>query len=55
MPSPAEKPSARPAAELRIAALAGIPLVQPGDDIADLIVNGSRRVRACRCGAATCW
>ena len=36
MPSPAQMP----AAALSIAALAGIPLVQPGDDIADLIVNG---------------
>ncbi len=40
MPSPAEKLSAKPAAELRISALAGIPLVQPGDNIAGLIVNG---------------
>ncbi|MEA2980204.1 MAG: coenzyme F420-0:L-glutamate ligase / coenzyme F420:gamma-L-glutamate ligase [Alphaproteobacteria bacterium] len=40
MPSAAEKPSARPAAELRIAALSGIPLVRPGDDIADLIASG---------------
>ena len=40
MPSPAEKPSARPAAELSIAALAGIPLVKEGDDIAGLILNG---------------
>ena len=40
MPSPAEKPSAKPAAELRIAALSGIPLVKPGDNLADLIVNG---------------
>ena len=40
MPSAAEKPSARPAAELRIAALSGIPLVRPGDDIAGLIASG---------------
>jgi coenzyme F420-0:L-glutamate ligase/coenzyme F420-1:gamma-L-glutamate ligase len=40
MPSAAEKPSAKPAAEVRVSALAGIPLVQPGDNIADLIVNG---------------
>jgi coenzyme F420-0:L-glutamate ligase/coenzyme F420-1:gamma-L-glutamate ligase len=40
MPSPAGKLDARPAAELSIAALAGIPLVKPGDDISDLILNG---------------
>lgn len=40
MPSPLQKTSAKPAAELTIAALAGIPLVQPGDDIAKLILNG---------------
>jgi coenzyme F420-0:L-glutamate ligase/coenzyme F420-1:gamma-L-glutamate ligase len=40
MPSPAQKLSATPAAEVRISALAGIPLVQPGDNIADLIVSG---------------
>jgi coenzyme F420-0:L-glutamate ligase/coenzyme F420-1:gamma-L-glutamate ligase len=40
MPSPAEKPSAKPAAELRIAALAEIPLVQPGDNLAELIADG---------------
>jgi coenzyme F420-0:L-glutamate ligase/coenzyme F420-1:gamma-L-glutamate ligase len=40
MPSPAEKLGAKPAAEVRISALAGIPLVQPGDNIADLIVDG---------------
>jgi coenzyme F420-0:L-glutamate ligase/coenzyme F420-1:gamma-L-glutamate ligase len=40
MPSPAEKPSAKPAAELHISALAGIPLVRQGDSIAALIVNG---------------
>ena len=36
MPSPAEKPSAIPAAEVCVSALSGIPLVQPGDNIADL-------------------
>jgi len=40
MPNPAEKVSAKPAAELRISALAGIPLVQPGDNIAELIASG---------------
>ena len=40
MPSPAEQLNAKPAAELRIAALSKIPLVQPGDNLADLIVNG---------------
>ena len=40
MPSPAEKPGAKPAAELSVSALAGIPLVQPGDSIANLILNG---------------
>ena len=40
MPSAAQKPEAKPPAELRISALAGIPLVQPGDDIAELIVQG---------------
>ncbi len=40
MASPAEKPDAKPAAELSISALAGIPLVQPGDNIADLILQG---------------
>jgi coenzyme F420-0:L-glutamate ligase/coenzyme F420-1:gamma-L-glutamate ligase len=40
MPSPVQKISAKPAAELTIAALAGIPLVQPGDSIAGLILNG---------------
>jgi len=38
--SSAEKLDARPAAELSIAALAGIPLVRPGDNIADLILHG---------------
>jgi coenzyme F420-0:L-glutamate ligase/coenzyme F420-1:gamma-L-glutamate ligase len=36
----APKLDRRPAAELSIAALAGIPLVRPGDDVADLIVQG---------------
>jgi coenzyme F420-0:L-glutamate ligase/coenzyme F420-1:gamma-L-glutamate ligase len=40
MSSPAEKIQARPAAELSVAALAGIPLVRPGDDIAELIAQG---------------
>ena len=39
-PHSAQKPSPRPAAELRITALAGIPLVQPGDNVADLIAAG---------------
>jgi coenzyme F420-0:L-glutamate ligase / coenzyme F420-1:gamma-L-glutamate ligase len=38
--SSAEKLDARPAAELSVAALAGIPLVRPGDNVADLIVGG---------------
>jgi coenzyme F420-0:L-glutamate ligase/coenzyme F420-1:gamma-L-glutamate ligase len=40
MPSAAPKHDLRPAAELRIAALTGIPLVKQGDDIADLILAG---------------
>ena len=40
MPSPVPKPGAKPAAELSISALAGIPLVQPGDDIAELVLQG---------------
>jgi coenzyme F420-0:L-glutamate ligase/coenzyme F420-1:gamma-L-glutamate ligase len=40
MPSPAPKQQLAPAAELRIATLAGIPLVKEGDDIAGLILNG---------------
>jgi coenzyme F420-0:L-glutamate ligase/coenzyme F420-1:gamma-L-glutamate ligase len=40
MSNPAEKRDARPAAELSLSALAGIPLVREGDNIADLIVNG---------------
>ena len=38
--SSAEKLDPRPAAELSIAALAGIPLVRVGDNVADLIVQG---------------
>jgi coenzyme F420-0:L-glutamate ligase/coenzyme F420-1:gamma-L-glutamate ligase len=37
---PDQKPSLRPKAELSVAALAGIPLVRPGDNIADLVVEG---------------
>ena len=40
MPSPAEQLDVRPTAELSVAALAGIPLVRPGDNIADLIMHG---------------
>jgi coenzyme F420-0:L-glutamate ligase/coenzyme F420-1:gamma-L-glutamate ligase len=40
MSSPAERIEAKPAAELSIAALAGIPLVREGDNIADLILHG---------------
>jgi coenzyme F420-0:L-glutamate ligase/coenzyme F420-1:gamma-L-glutamate ligase len=40
MSSPAEKIDAVPAAEVGIAALAGIPHVRPGDDIADIILQG---------------
>lgn len=40
MPSAAPKPDAKPAAEISISALSGIPLVGPGDDIADLILQG---------------
>ena len=39
MSSPAEQIDPRPAAELSIAALSGIPLVRPGDDIAALILH----------------
>jgi len=38
--SPAEKFDAKPAAELSISALAGIPLIHEGDNIDGLIVNG---------------
>jgi coenzyme F420-0:L-glutamate ligase/coenzyme F420-1:gamma-L-glutamate ligase len=40
MSDPAPKLDLRPAAELSVAALAGIPLVRPGDNVADLIVAG---------------
>jgi coenzyme F420-0:L-glutamate ligase / coenzyme F420-1:gamma-L-glutamate ligase len=40
MPDPAPSLAPRPATELSIAALAGIPLVRPGDNVADLIVTG---------------
>jgi coenzyme F420-0:L-glutamate ligase/coenzyme F420-1:gamma-L-glutamate ligase len=36
----AAKIDARPAAEMSVSALAGIPLVRPGDNVADLIVAG---------------
>ena len=38
--SSAEKLDPRPAAELSVTALAGIPLVRAGDNVADLIVQG---------------
>src|SRR3954464_9241021 len=40
MHSPPPKHELKPAAELSIAVLAGIPLVKEGDDIAGLILNG---------------
>jgi coenzyme F420-0:L-glutamate ligase/coenzyme F420-1:gamma-L-glutamate ligase len=40
MSDPAARLDARPAAELAIAALAGIPPVRPGDNVADLILAG---------------
>ncbi len=40
MPSPAPKPLCAPAAEVGISALAGIPLVEQGDDVAGLIIDG---------------
>ena len=40
MSSQAEKISPRPAAEISVAALSGIPHVHPGDDIADLVLQG---------------
>jgi coenzyme F420-0:L-glutamate ligase/coenzyme F420-1:gamma-L-glutamate ligase len=40
MPNAAPKQQLKPAAEFSVAALAGIPLVKQGDDIADLILNG---------------
>src|SRR5262245_42435158 len=38
--SSAEKLHPRPAAGLSVAALSGIPLVRPGDNVADLIAGG---------------
>lgn len=40
MSDPAARLDPRPAAELSVAALAGIPLVRPGDNVGDLIVAG---------------
>ena len=40
MSSPAEKINPRPVAEISIAALSGIPHVRPGDDIADIVIQG---------------
>jgi coenzyme F420-0:L-glutamate ligase / coenzyme F420-1:gamma-L-glutamate ligase len=40
MSSPAARLEPKPVAELSISALAGIPLVRPGDNIADLILDG---------------
>jgi coenzyme F420-0:L-glutamate ligase/coenzyme F420-1:gamma-L-glutamate ligase len=40
MTNPAPKPAARPAASLSVTALAGIPPVKAGDDIADLVLRG---------------
>src|SRR5437763_2962655 len=40
MPSPLPKPQLTPAAEISVVALAGIPLVKQGDDIAGLILDG---------------
>jgi coenzyme F420-0:L-glutamate ligase/coenzyme F420-1:gamma-L-glutamate ligase len=40
MPHPSPPSAGRPAAELRVMALSGIPLVQAGDDVADLILDG---------------
>jgi len=40
MSSPAQKIEARPAAEIGIAALAGVPHVRPGDDVADVVLQG---------------
>lgn len=34
------RPEARPAASLSVAALAGVPLVRQGDDIADIVLRG---------------
>src|SRR4029079_15840756 len=40
MHSPSPKHELKPAAELSIAVLAGIPLVKAGDDIAGLVLDG---------------
>ena len=40
MPNPAPKPQLAPAADVSISALAGVPLVKQGDDIAALILDG---------------
>ena len=40
MSDPAARLDPRPAAELSVSALAGIPLVRPGDNVADLILAG---------------
>lgn len=40
MSSPAENVAPGPAAEIGLAALAGIPHVRPGDDIADVVLRG---------------
>jgi coenzyme F420-0:L-glutamate ligase / coenzyme F420-1:gamma-L-glutamate ligase len=40
MSDPVTRLDPQPAAELSVAALAGIPLVRPGDNVADLIVAG---------------
>jgi coenzyme F420-0:L-glutamate ligase/coenzyme F420-1:gamma-L-glutamate ligase len=40
MSSPVEKIQPRPAAEISLAALSGIPQVRPGDDIADMVLHG---------------
>ncbi len=40
MVEPLARIAAEPAAQITVAALSGIPLVQPGDDIATLILNG---------------
>src|SRR5688500_18242390 len=40
MSSPAEKIEPRPAAEISLTALSGVPRVRPGDDIADMVLQG---------------
>lgn len=40
MPEPVARIAAKPAAQITVAALSGIPLVEAGDDIAALILNG---------------